>query len=103
MVVSDLVDTVSTGPLQHTSSGTKESEEGESKSVLELSCQPDACLVTSNLNRCLLPSTSFRWSGNQVIEWAAVFLILFFTDGSVDKLEIGFAYVCLNVGLRYDT
>ncbi|XP_049555028.1 PHD finger protein 20 isoform X4 [Orcinus orca] len=35
LVVSDLVDTVTTDPLQNTSSGTKESEEGQLKSPLE--------------------------------------------------------------------
>ncbi|XP_022448238.1 PHD finger protein 20 isoform X1 [Delphinapterus leucas] len=35
LVVSDLVDTVTTDPLQNTSTGTKESEEGQLKSPLE--------------------------------------------------------------------
>ncbi|XP_066869762.1 PHD finger protein 20 isoform X5 [Kogia breviceps] len=35
LAVSDLVDTVTTDPLQNTSSGTKESEEGQLKSPLE--------------------------------------------------------------------
>lgn len=43
-----MVDTVNTDSLQNTSSSTKESEEGESESVLELCCQTDASLVKTN-------------------------------------------------------
>ena len=47
--------------MQNTSSNTKESEEGESESVLEWSCQPAACLVRTSLNQSLYTALHKFW------------------------------------------
>lgn len=76
--MSDSVDTVNTDPLQNnTSSSPKDSEEGESDCSGIVLTMCDACLMRTNLNHCVLPLSSFRGAVNQVIEWAAVFLIIY--------------------------